>query len=361
MTTYRITPVQHWSSTWAWFAFRSNAFGGTTPLFKVAKANHFNMEAGERLCCWATAADTDTWNDFDNVTIGATDLEFSNDTPFPAGLIYVASLPMYPFSRVQRKVNEWTRNAYVGQTASTTNFILGNATARAVNDGSGRTAPALPFYGMKITGDRVGNKNKCILSAGNHPSETPGLYQVEAAVDWLLGGSAEAETLLDYFEFYVYPCLNPQGVWGGWFRSSPQTAANDNNRIWNTTGTNEAVDAFKTAMLADTGGAIDLAFDYHSQMENTGRFTNVYDTDGTLENYYLTEMQALLTGYPLREITDSSTIIYWWINTLSASLAAFPECGGVLTQGISHWKTHAVDTLLATYEMLNDGRFTYGP
>lgn len=340
---------------------RSFTMAGETPTFLIAKADHYNMEAGERLCCWSTAADTDTWYDFDNVTIGETDLEFSMDTPFPAGLIYVSALPMYPFSRIQRKMSEWSASRWVGQTASTTNFILGNATARTVPDGSGRTAPALPYYGFKITGDRVGDKNKAILSAYNHPSETPGPFQLEAAVDYLIGASAEAEVLRDYFEWYVYPCLNPQGVWSGWFRSSPQTAASDNNRIWDTTGTNEAIDAFKTAMNADTGGAIDVGFDYHSQMENVGRFTNVYDTDGTFEQYYLTEMQALLVGYTLREITTNSTIIYWWLNSVSASLAAFPECGGILTQGISHWQTHAVDTLLSTYEMLNDGRFTYTP
>lgn len=361
MTTYRITPYKHWDSKWAWWAVRSHDFGEATPTFVIAKADHYNMEAGERLCCWATQADTDTWNDFDNVTIGASDLEFSNDDPFPAGLIYVAALPMYPFSRVQRKMRTWLAHAYVSDTASSTNGIIGNATARSVPDDSGRTAPALPFYGFKLTGDRVGDKNIAILSAYNHPSETPGPYQLEGALDWLLSGTANAETLLDWFEFYVYPCLNPQGVWSGWFRSSPESPTNDHNRIWNTTGTDEAIDIIKTAMAADTGGAIDVAIDYHSQMENTGRFSNVFDEEGTFEAAYLAEMEALLPGYTLREITYNTTYIYWALNSLSASLAVFPECGGTLTQGITHYKAHGQATLQAVYEMLVDGRFTYGP
>src|SRR5574343_576143 len=172
MTTYRITPHKHYAGNWAWWSLRSRALAGDTPTFKIAKADHYNMVAGERLCCWATQADTDTWTDFDNVTIGTTDLEFSNDTPFPSGLIYVAALPMYPFSRVQRKMNTWLVHAYTSDTASSTNGIIGNATARSVPDGSGRTAPALPFYGFKLTGDRVGSKNKAILCAGSHSTET---------------------------------------------------------------------------------------------------------------------------------------------------------------------------------------------
>lgn len=357
----RIIPYQHWSSVWAWWAVRSLYLGGQTPTFLIAKANHYNIDAGERLCCWATADDTDTWHDFDNVTIGATDLEFSMNSAFPAGQIFVAALPMHPFSRVQRKVNDWLGNRWASDTTSGTAGVLGTATARSVPDGSGRTCPALPFYGFKITGDRVGDKNKCILSAYNHPSETPGPYQLEGALDWLLGSSAEAEVLRDWFEFYVYPCLNPQGVWSGWFRSSPQSPTNDHNRIWNTTGTDEAIDAFKTAMTADTGGAVDVALDYHSQMENVGRFSNVFDSDGTFEAYYLAEMEALLPGYTLREITYNTTYIYWALNSLSASLAAFPECGGTTTQDKDDWRYHGECTLKAVYEMLIDGRFTYGP
>lgn len=361
MTDYRITPVKHWNSVWAWWACRSYDFGGDTPTFYIAKADHYYMEAGERLCCWSTAADTDTWNDFDNVDIGATDLTFSNDDPFPAGLIYVSALPMYPFSRVQRKINQWRASQWVGETASTTNFIISNATARSINDGSGRTAPALPFYGFKITGDRVGDKNKAILSAYNHPSETPGAYQLEAAVDYLLGASAEAEVLRDYFEFYVYPCLNPQGVWSGWFRSSPQTASSDNNRIWSTTGTNEAVDAFKAAMSADTGGAIDVGLDYHSEMSTADIHAVVYtgDTGGNY-GYFNTEMQALDADFNLSESSVTDGLRYW-LKSLSASLTMTVEQGGELARGVAAYKTFGENTLKAIYEMLIDGRFTYEP
>jgi hypothetical protein len=47
MTDYRITPVAHWDSKWAWWAFRSHDWGGTTA-----------MQTGKRLAGSATPAGT---------------------------------------------------------------------------------------------------------------------------------------------------------------------------------------------------------------------------------------------------------------------------------------------------------------
>ena len=360
MTTYRITPVKHWDGKWAWYAVRDHEFGGTTPDFKIAKADHYNMAANEWLCCWSQAADTDTWTNFDNIVIGATDLEFSNDDPFPAGLIYVAHLPMYPFSRTQRKINEWGQSEWVAETPSTTNFIIDTATPRATVDG--RTAPALPFYGFKIEGDRVGDKNKAILTAFNHPSETPGAFVFEGAIEWLLGDSAEAEVLRDYFEFYVYPCLNPQGVWSGYFRSCPENATLDHNREWDDTGVLECIDAFKTAMAADTGGTIDVGFDYHSYMAASNIHGTVYTGDTTgLYGYYETEMVALDGDFDYLQTDILTGLIYEWRDNYSAGLTMYIEQGGETIRNVSDWKTYGENTMKALYEMLVDGRFTNGP
>lgn len=360
-SSIRIAPYKHWNSQWAWWAFRSDTIGGTTPTFLIAKADHYNMVSGERLCCWARAADTDTWYDFDNVSIGASDLEFSNNSAFPAGVIYVAALPMYPFSRVQRKVSQWSGSRWVGQTASTTNYVISNATLRTVGDGSGRTAPALPFYGFKITGDRVGAKNKAILSAFNHPSETPGAFVFEAAIDYLLGASAEAEVLRDYFEFYCYPCVNPQGVWSGYFRSCPQDATRDHNREWDANDL-ECTTAFRAAFAADTGGTIDIGFDYHSQMDAGDILGSVQtgDTGGNYE-YFRAEMAALDADFNLVQADVQDSLRYLWKGTYSASLAMTIEQQGELARGVAEYKTYGENTMKALYEMLVDGRFTYEP
>lgn len=361
MTTYRITPFISAYGSWAWWAFRSNAFGGDTPGFKVAKANHYNMVSGERLCCWSTAADSDTWHDFDNVAIGGTDLEFSNNSAFPAGQIYIAALPMYPFSRHQRRMQAYLTSPKVSDTASSTNGIIGNATARSVPDGSGRTAPALPFYGFKLTNNSGFNKNKAILAAHSHATEMPGPFVLEGALDWLLSGTANAETLLNWFEFYVYPCTNPQGVWSGWFRTSPEVPATSHDWCWDETGTDESVDAFKAAMNADTSGDIDVGFDYHSFMSSTDIHgtSHTGDTGGNY-GFFATEMAALDGDFNLTT-ADLSKASAVYFKSLGASLAVTIEQGGELARNVPEYKTFGANTMKALYEMLVDGRFTYGP
>ena len=101
MTDYRIDPINHWNSQWLWWCFRSRAYAGTTPHFLISKTGRFAANvAGENLAVWATQADTNDWNKFDNQSVGVSDLEFYNNSNFPSGLIYLSYIPMYPFSRV---------------------------------------------------------------------------------------------------------------------------------------------------------------------------------------------------------------------------------------------------------------------
>ena len=359
--TIRLIPRKHWNNTWAWFAVRSNHWEVKTPHFVVSKANHFNLVAGEWLACWATSPDTEAWTLFDNMNIGATDLEFYNDTAFPAGTIYVASLPMYPFARTRRKVEEWAANALAWETASTTGNIVSTATARDNRDG--RTTPALPYYGIKITTPQANSKNKGILTSGNHPSETPGSFMLEGAVDWLLGGSAKAKFLLDWFEIYVYPSLNPQGRWGGWFRSSPETPESDNNRLWDGTGVNEAVDAFKSAFSVDTEDVLEVALDFHSWMASDGNKGLTGDSAAALWVDFIAAMQALDATFTMRaDDTTASMLGNYWANLATpAKLPGHIDHGGVTTLGPADWETVGQNTMVSLANMLAEGRFSHSP
>lgn len=357
----RITPVSHWDSKWAWWCLRHAALGGLQPTYLIAKAAHYNLAAGERLACWALAADTDTWTDFATVTIGDSDISIQDDAAFPAGRIYIAALPMYPYSRVARLVREWLASPLASDTESGTDGVIGTMTARDAGDGSGRTVPALPIYGFKISSG-AGTKNIAVLTAYNHPSETPGSYQLEGALAWLLGGSDLASFLLDYFDFYVYPCLNPQGVWAGYFRSCPEDPTLDHNRQWAAGGL-ECVDAIKTAMLADTGGTVEVGLDYHSWMDNTDIFADVQtgDAAGAIYAAFLAKMQALDADFNLQEQDLQTTLRYLWKDTYSAKLAAILEQGGEIARGVAEWKTYGAQSLQAIARMLADGRWTNGP
>jgi len=258
----RITPEKSFASNWWWWGFSSDSFAGLTPTFKILKTAYYQgADADYRYGCYSTAMDSDVWTEIP-CTIGAADFELTPSSALPSGTLFYCHMPAYPFSRTTRKMTEWLAHDYVGDTASSTSGVIGTATERA-NGIDSRTNPALSFYGFKISKTSGNTKNKAILTGGNHPGESISRFVLESSVDWLLGGSVDAESLLDWFDFYVYPCVNPQGVWGGFYRSCPENAALDHNRNWHTTGTLEDIDAFKTAMAADTGADIAVGMDYH--------------------------------------------------------------------------------------------------
>lgn len=350
----RITPKKHWSNTWAWWAIRSNRMGGKKPTFVIDKANHYGLTSGEWLCCWATRADTDTWYNFDNVTIGASDLEFSNNAPFPNGMIYLAAMPMYPFSRSQRLASEWLNNSLVSLPSA-----IGQQTRR--DNADGRTAAAFPYIALKMTGTRVGTKNNGILLSGSHPSETIGRWQFEGAIEWLLTPGVMQSLLLDYFNWYIYPCIQPQATAGGWFRSSPQAPTVDNNRIWDTTGTYEVVDAFKAAWTAHTSDVFEVAFDYHSWMDSDGARSLAYDSTTTKWVAFLARMAILRSFTKRTDDTNSLMLKAYWITKSSTKLYGAIDHGGITSSGVSTWKAVGADTMKATAYMLAGGYFTNSP
>ncbi|CAK0775255.1 hypothetical protein CCP3SC1AL1_770024 [Gammaproteobacteria bacterium] len=350
----RITPRTDWNSEWGWFAIRNDRLAGQIPHFLVAKASRMAAPAAnEGLAVWSNNLDTDTWNAFDNQSIGASDIEFYNNSPFPNGTIYVAHTAMYPFSRIGRVFREWIKDTRV------TLKYAGQATRRA--SAGGLTAPGLPFYGLVVTNASGFTKNNMILTAYNHPSEVRGAYQLEGAMSWLLGGSPEAEFLLDWFNVYVYPCLNPQGVRGGYYRSCPQDASRDHNREWDDTGVLECIDTIKTAMAADTGTDIEIGIDFHSNMGSDDGYLSSDDHTATLYAAWLAKMQALDAGFGYLDQTIAESLRTLWTGTYSAALGVSCEHGGLNTKTLSNIKTNGQNALKAVTQMHADGRWTNGP
>ena len=356
----RVTPTKHWNGQWAWWAFRASAYAGLIPHVLLAKANHYNMVANEHLGFYGTDVDTDTWTKFDTQTIGAVDLDLVMATALPAGTLYFSALPMYPFSRVQRKVAEWSAAANVSSPASATAFIIGNATSRDAGDSSDRTAPPLPYYGLKVTNASGYTKNKAILTAYNHPSETPGAYQLEGLMTWLLAEDPLAKFLCDWFELYVYPCLNPQGVWAGYFRSNPAEPATDHNRHWNAAG-HEDCDAFLAAFTADTGGAAEVGLDFHAWMDAWAH--KGYSFNGVDANVveFVAQMTAYNAAFLQVDDNTASMLANVWKASYGTSLHMTLEAGGLDTKGIADWKNYGKWAGQSLANMLAKGLWTNGP
>lgn len=368
MTDIRINPKYSFDSKYWWYSIRTTDLVGLLPTFKLAKANHFQGGGvGHRFGCYANAIDTDDWTDFDTPVIGATDIELTPTSVLPSGTLYFSHYPMYPYSRTLRKMTEWLANANVSDTTSSTNGIIGTATERA-STLDNKTIPALNFYGFKITNAASGNtKNKAILASGNHAGETPGRFAIEGAIDFLLGGSTEANNLLDWFEFYVYPCLDPQGIYGGYYRSTPQDPTLNHNREWVAETTLESVNAFKTAMIADTGGSVNLGIDFHSfgSTENSG-YNLAYIADDTtdiaaafetaLKSTEGTGFNLVVPGF---DMTGSLSNLF--SASFSPQLCFALETGGLLAYSVADYKSYGQNVMLAINTILNAGQFTNAP
>jgi len=286
-----------------WYGFSTDDLEGKTPIFRIQKSGYWQWwKSIFKYACYSTALDSDDWVSFDGTpTIGDTYAEIACKNPLPSGTLYFAHMPAYPLLRVTRKVTEWLKSPYVSDTSSGTNGIIGYATERD-NIYDGRINPAQPFYALKITNPVSKNiKNIAILTSGNHPGETIARFLFEGTIDYLLGDTDEASTLRDWFEFYVYPCVCPQGVWGGYQRSCPDAPTLDHNREWNSTGRIEDIDAFKAAMMADAGNAIHLGIDFHcsnSQAENNYGIKLVADGRSSVEAGAETTFVNQMKTYP---------------------------------------------------------------
>jgi hypothetical protein len=348
------------NGNWYWYAVRYNRLRGKTPHFLIAKASFYGGGSitNMRVACWASSADTNDWHDFDNVTVGVTDVEFYNNTPFPTGMIYIALMPMYPFSRTARKVEEWSEHPYVSETASTVGKIFGNMTPRTTVDG--RIAPALPYYAFKISKNSGNSKNKAIFASRQHPSESSGAFALEGAVDWLLAGSIEAEEILDWFDIYVYPCTNPQGVWSGYNRSTPQTPGTQHNE-WVTPGLFECVDAHKVAMLADTGGSIDAGIDFHAYASSLQVMGDVTNSTSPIQIAFRDKYKVFDTNFYLLQEAPGIMLSEIWETDYNATFSLVLEQGGNKTRTLSDFMTSGVYAMKSFRGLLREGWFTYAP
>jgi hypothetical protein len=130
--------------------------------------------------------------------------------------------------------------------------------------------PSIPqhdFYGYKITDSSTGGpKQKVVMISGNHNTEWSGGWSLQGALDFYVSDDPQADFLRKNTELYVYPMVNPDGRYTLAGRSNPELRAMDlfdHNRVWNLTGIS-TIDILTAAMIADTGGAVDYYFDFHS-------------------------------------------------------------------------------------------------
>ena len=350
-----------------WWACRVDLTGLAKPIFRIAKADHYVLTDGFRLACWATALDTDVWNDFDYVVSGDSDILFFSNTPIN-GTFYISHYPPFPMVRLSRLMDIYSASPYVFETPSSTDLIIGNTTER-VSPVDGRTVPSLPFYGFKITNSAsLNDKNKAVLTCGNHVGESLADWTHHAAIAFLLSADPKAASLRDWFEFYVYPCVNPGGKWNGLSIQSPENVALNHNRQWNTTGSLESIDLLKTTIAADTGSAAEVAIEYHgfadiaySAGPPSGLAVKASGEHVLLETalqVYDADLDIVDRANPAGSMRD------WFSTTLDGGtleVCMTSETSHSASYTIADCETFGEQLVQALYDLLAAGVFPHGP
>lgn len=82
-----------------------------------------------------------------------------------------------------------------------------------------------PIYLIKVSDFSVpaGEKKSILIHARTHPAETPPSFLIEGLINFLTGGSEEADDMLRNFEFHIFPMQNVDGVIAGNYRSTPKS------------------------------------------------------------------------------------------------------------------------------------------
>lgn len=355
--------IDYWSDPEAVFHWRAirlkNASG--TPTFTITEGEAVT----QRMLCWASALDSDTWYDFDNAATDGGTATLSNDTPFPCDPVYICTWPAYPYARALRKVAGWLQSSYCSDTPSGTAGVLGASTPRL--DGNyGRTVPALSYLGVKITDPASSEtKNTAVLVSGVHACETPGNWALEGAVDFLLSADSDAALLRTWFDFYIYPMVNPQGRWAGYQRSQPEDPNLNTNRQWLTPGALENVDAFVTAITADTGGALEVGIDFHTNLAETHGYAIVNDNTALKHLEFSPAIIALEATYTVIN-DDSAGLAHDFFETLVGGTLCISGTDEVSNKiSVSPlpdgYTTHGANIMRALATLLADGDFPNGP
>ncbi len=272
--TWNEDPTKWWA-----MHFRADGFLDTTPQFTLPIHWGAYPKSDQRM---VYSYDLVNWQYFDNGLNGGTKYSFSNSTPFTQDQVYVSSVIPYPVSKTEAYVNSIKSSPYVHPTASSDpNLVVGmtpgtvggwyayptdpndQVTWNHYTDDLGRTVEPQKLYGFKITDESAtGPKAKIVITVGSHPSETLSHYAVEGLVNKLLSSDPQMAELREMAEFYIYPQLNPEGRYHGYYRTSPVRPSStnpdenggDHNRTWDDAPhTNPEVEILKAAMRNDTG------------------------------------------------------------------------------------------------------------
>lgn len=187
----------------------------------------------------------------ENAMPGIINKIFSQDT------VYICHFIPYTYSHLISKIDQWRKCQFVS------------------DQEIGRSQLNVPIHMLTITDGSVPDQNKkrIWIHGRAHPSEQPGSWHLESMIDELTSGSEYANSLLKQAVFYIVPFINPDGVIGGFSRSTSTGVNVEINWAKDESQTVPEVKALKKKLTELTAEKpLDLFLNMHSQIANSATY-----------------------------------------------------------------------------------------
>lgn len=220
------------------------------PVFSIFDSVGYQLRSYHYMV-YRYASDT-TWQFFDTAYKAGTtsDYSFWNHQPFVRDTVFIAYWYPYTYSQLSNYLSNLASNPYL-----------------ISNKAVGHSYEGRNLYGLEITDTSFTDcyKKNVVITARQHPIENINGYFVEGLINYLLDSR---DTIADFlrrnYRFFIYPMLNPDGV----FHGSGQNALGQGlNREWEDSlkpGGTPEIDTIRPVIWRQTGQQVDWSIDIHS-------------------------------------------------------------------------------------------------
>ncbi len=184
----------------------------------------------------------------ENVFRGTINKIFTRDT------VYISHFVPYTYARHREKLDEWKELEYVNHK------VIGESTQ------------GLPIEMITVTDNSVPDtqKRRVWIHGRSHPSENPSSWHLEAMIDQITSDSPYGRALRQNAVFYIVPFINPDGVIGGYSRSTSTGVNIEINWDRPDSLTMPEVKALKKTLESLTAEApLDVLLNMHSQIASS--------------------------------------------------------------------------------------------
>lgn len=281
----------------------------------------------------------------ENSTKGRVVKYFEQDT------VYICHYIPYTYSRMQAKVAEWKQNQSVKISTI------------------GKSHDGLEIPMLKITDKKISDKKKKVIwiHGRSHPSESPASWHLESLVNQILADNKYAQEIREKAIFYVVPFINPDGVFGGFSRSSSTGVNLEINWDRPDSLTMPEVKILKkTVDSLRNRHEIELFLNMHSQIANSVTYW-IHDAQSTTNDFFrkqllLSNLTANDSPYYSSEDQSFSQVApryaegWIWTKAKEKTLAITfetpytyyrenPEIGWVSTENLSQLATSSLNAI----------------